>query len=75
MRHLVFVDPAELDHEVAIINNVMYVQNKAEGASRERGAVLLVGERLRDKFKLFVCDKRLLSGSWFFLLESSMIFR
>ena len=54
--------PAELDPEVASINNVMHLQHKPEGVSREGGAVLerkgveMVGERWRDKFKLLVCD-------------------
>jgi hypothetical protein len=57
---VIVIDPAELDPEVAIINNVMHLQHMQEGVSREGGAVLermeMVGERWTDKFKLLVCD-------------------
>ena len=65
-------DPAELNSEVATINNVKNEQHKTESVNRVGGAVL-VGERFRDKFRLLVMlllTTGILSRSWFFLLQS-----
>ena len=37
---VIAIYPAELDPEVASINNVMHLKHKPEGVSREGGAVL-----------------------------------
>jgi len=59
---VIAIDPAELDPEVASLDNVVHLQHKAEVVSRDEGAVLerrgleMVGEGWRDKFRLLVCD-------------------